>query len=43
VENDTPVVEIDSLAAGHKTLVPVIIEELKQLGRETIMIVVVII
>ena len=40
VENDVHVVGISSLAAGHKTLVPAIIEELKSLGREDIMIVV---
>ena len=40
VENDVNVVGVSSLAAGHKTLVPQIIEELKKLGREDIMVVV---
>ncbi len=40
VENDVHVVGVSSLAAGHKTLVPQIIEELKKLGREDIMVVV---
>lgn len=39
VENDVHVVGVSSLAAGHKTLVPQIIEELKKLGREDIMVV----
>ena len=37
VENDVHIVGVSSLAAGHKTLVPQIIEELKKLGREDIM------
>jgi hypothetical protein len=36
VENDVHVVGVSSLAAGHKTLVPQIIEELKKLGRDYI-------
>ena len=40
VENDVNVVGVSSLAAGHKTLVPQIIDELKKLGREDIMVVV---
>ena len=40
VENDVHVVGVSSLAAGHKTLVPQLIAELKALGREDIMVVV---
>ncbi|MEE0983065.1 MAG: methylmalonyl-CoA mutase, partial [Bacteroidales bacterium] len=40
VENDVHIVGVSSLAAGHKTLVPQILEELKKLGREDIMVVV---
>ncbi|MBB3839525.1 methylmalonyl-CoA mutase [Runella defluvii] len=39
VENDVHVVGASSLAAGHKTLVPQLIEELKKLGREDIMVI----
>jgi methylmalonyl-CoA mutase len=39
VENDVHVVGVSSLAAGHKTLVPQLIEELKKLGREDIMVI----
>ncbi|MBQ1219580.1 MAG: methylmalonyl-CoA mutase, partial [Bacteroidales bacterium] len=39
VENDVHIVGVSSLAAGHKTLVPQIIEELKRLGREDIIVV----
>ncbi len=39
VENDVHVVGVSSLAAGHKTLVPQIIDELKKLGREDIMVI----
>ncbi|MFO7896200.1 MAG: methylmalonyl-CoA mutase [Candidatus Cloacimonadales bacterium] len=39
VENDVHVVGMSSLAAGHKTLLPQLIAELKKLGREDIMIV----
>lgn len=38
-ENDVHVVGASSLAAGHKTLVPQLIEELKKLGRADIMVV----
>ena len=34
------VLGVSSLAAGHKTLVPQVIEELKKLGREDIMVIV---
>jgi methylmalonyl-CoA mutase len=40
VENDVHVLGISSLAAGHKTLVPEVIEELKNHGREDIMVIV---
>ncbi|MDO8999149.1 MAG: methylmalonyl-CoA mutase [Bacteroidota bacterium] len=39
VENDVHILGISSLAAGHKTLVPQVIAELKKYGREDIMIV----
>ena len=39
VENDVHVVGVSSLAAGHKTLIPQIIEELKKLGREDILVI----
>ncbi|MCI7400660.1 MAG: methylmalonyl-CoA mutase [Prevotella sp.] len=39
VENDVHVVGVSSLAAGHKTLVPQLIDELKKLGREDIMVI----
>ncbi len=39
VENDVNVVGASSLAAGHKTLVPQLIEELARLGREDIMVI----
>jgi methylmalonyl-CoA mutase len=39
VENDVHVLGVSSLAAGHKTLVPQVIEELKKLGREDIMVI----
>ncbi|MCD4792034.1 MAG: methylmalonyl-CoA mutase [Bacteroidales bacterium] len=39
VENDVHILGVSSLAAGHKTLVPQVIEELKKLGREDIMII----
>ncbi|WP_461640049.1 methylmalonyl-CoA mutase [Labilibaculum euxinus] len=38
VENDVHIVGVSSLAAGHKTLVPAVIAELKKLGREDIMV-----
>ena len=40
VENDVHVIGMSSLAAGHKTLLPQLVEELKKLGREDIMIIV---
>ncbi len=40
VENDVHVVGMSSLAAGHKTLLPKLAEELKKLGREDILIIV---
>jgi len=40
VENDVHVIGVSSLAAGHLTLVPQIIDELKKLGREDIIVVV---
>ncbi|UML74447.1 methylmalonyl-CoA mutase [Leptospira interrogans] len=39
VENDVHILGVSSLAAGHKTLVPQVIAELKKLGREDIMVV----
>lgn len=39
VENDVHVVGVSSLAAGHKTLIPQIIEELKRLGRPDILVI----
>jgi methylmalonyl-CoA mutase len=39
VENDVHVVGMSSLAAGHRTLLPQLIEELKKLGREDILVV----
>jgi methylmalonyl-CoA mutase len=39
VENDVHVLGVSSLAAGHKTLIPQVIEELKKLGREDIMVI----
>ncbi len=39
VENDVHILGVSSLAAGHKTLVPAVIEELKKLGRDDIMVV----
>lgn len=38
-DNDVHYLAVSSLAAGHKTLVPQVIEELKKLGREDIMVV----
>ena len=40
VENDVHVLGVSSLAAGHKTLVPQVIAELKKYGRQDIMVVV---
>ena len=39
VENDVDVLGVSSLAAGHKTLIPQVIAELKKLGREDIMVI----
>jgi methylmalonyl-CoA mutase len=40
VENDVHVLGVSSLAGGHKTLVPQVINELRKLGREDIMVIV---
>lgn len=40
VENDVHILGVSSLAAGHKTLVPQVIEELKSYGRDDIMVIV---
>ncbi len=40
VENDVHILGVSSLAAGHKTLVPQVIEELKKYEREDIMVIV---
>ncbi|QNJ98411.1 methylmalonyl-CoA mutase [Constantimarinum furrinae] len=40
VENDVHILGVSSLAAGHKTLVPEVIQELKKHGREDIMVIV---
>ncbi|WP_299837416.1 methylmalonyl-CoA mutase [uncultured Tenacibaculum sp.] len=40
IENDVHILGISSLAAGHKTLVPQVIGELKNYGREDIMVIV---
>ena len=40
VENDVHIVGFSSLAAGHKTLLPELVQELKKLGREDIMVVI---
>ncbi len=39
VENDVHVVGVSSLAAGHKTLIPQIMDEMKKLGREDIIVI----
>ena len=39
VENDVHIVGMSSLAAGHKTLLPQLVAELKTLGREDIMVI----
>lgn len=39
VENDVHIIGMSSLAAGHKTLLPQLMEELKQLGREDIIVI----
>ena len=40
VENDVHVLGVSSLAAGHKTLVPQVVEELKKFGRDDILVIV---
>ena len=40
VENDVHILGVSTLAAGHKTLVPQVMEEMKKLGREDIMVIV---
>jgi methylmalonyl-CoA mutase len=40
VENDVHILGVSSLAAGHKTLVPQVMDELRKLGREDILIIV---
>ncbi|MGV0832620.1 methylmalonyl-CoA mutase [Empedobacter brevis] len=40
VENDVHILGISSLAAGHKTLVPEVVKQLKELGRDDVYIVV---
>jgi len=40
IENDVHILGVSSLAAGHKTLVPQVIDELKKYGREDIMVIV---
>jgi methylmalonyl-CoA mutase len=40
VENDVHILGVSSLAAGHKSLVPKVIDELKRLGRDDIMVIV---
>lgn len=39
VENDVHVLGVSSLAGGHKTLIPQVIEELKKLGRPDIIVI----
>ena len=39
VENDVHIVGVSSLAAGHKTLIPQLFEELHKLGRDDIMVI----
>ena len=39
VENDVHILGVSSLAAGHKTLVPQVIEELRKLDREDILVI----
>jgi methylmalonyl-CoA mutase len=40
IENDVHIIGVSSLAAGHRTLVPKVIEELKKYDREDIMVIV---
>lgn len=39
VENDVHILGVSSLAAGHKTLIPAVIEELKKFGREDVIVI----
>jgi methylmalonyl-CoA mutase len=39
VENDVHVLGVSSLAAGHKTLIPLVVDELRNLGREDILVI----
>ena len=39
MDNDVHIVGMSSLAAGHKTLLPALVEELKKRGREDIMVI----
>ena len=39
VENDVHIIGVSSLAAGHKTLIPQLFEELHKLGRDDIMVI----
>ena len=39
VENDVHILGISSLAAGHKTLVPKVLKELKEFGREDVLVI----
>jgi len=39
IENDVHILGVSSLAAGHKTLIPQVIKELKMLGREDILVI----
>jgi methylmalonyl-CoA mutase len=39
VENDVHILGVSSLAAGHKTLIPQVITELKKLGREDLLVI----
>jgi methylmalonyl-CoA mutase len=39
VENDVHILGVSSLAAGHKTLIPMAIDELRRLGREDILVI----
>ncbi len=39
VENDVHILGVSSLAAGHKTLVPQVIDELKKYGRDDILVI----
>ena len=40
VDNDVHIIGVSSLAAGHKTLLPQLVEELRKRGRDDIMIVI---